>query len=138
MIGIYSGKISRAFINRRDEMAPQLNAGVFGADAEFPEHHQVEIDPEQTMNESWHYDTNHSDMGALDYKMYCKYGIHVSTAIQRCIREGRTDKLVIWRWLPFYSELKAGHEAAYEILGIVDAKESLSKLNSDNRFVFKL
>ena len=139
MIGTYSSTITKAFIERRNEMAPKFNAGVFGADAEFPEHHQVEIDPEQSVNESWHFDTYHSGIkAALDYKMYSHQGIHISTAIQRCIREGWIDKLVVWRWVPWYTELKEGMEVEYEILGLVDAKKSLSQLNRDNRFKYIL
>lgn len=139
MIGTYSATVTSEFIERRDRMAPEFNAGVFGADAEFPEHHQAEIDPEQTLNESWEYDTYHSGLGAtLDYKMYAAAGIHVSAAIQRAIRSGKTEKLVIWRWKPFYAELKEGMDVEYEILGVVDAKEALSKLNRENRFTFDL
>ena len=139
MIGTYKAVVTAEFIERRDKMAPEFNAGIFGADAEFPEHHQAEIDPEQELHESWEYDTYHYEMDSnLDYKMYSQTGIHISKAIQRVIRKGITQKLVIWRWLPFYEELTEGMEVEYEILGIVDAKEALSKLNKENRFKFKL
>lgn len=139
MIGTYKAVVTAEFIKYRDEMSQVFNAGIFGADAEFPEHHQAEIDPEQELNESWEYDTYHYEMDSnLDYKMYSQTGIHISKAIQRVIRKGITQKLVIWRWLPFYVELTEGMEVEYEILGIVDAKEALSKLNKENRFNFKL
>jgi len=60
MIGIHQGVVSKEFIERRDIMAPVFNAGIFGADAEFPEHHQSEIDSMQELNETYHYDTYHS------------------------------------------------------------------------------
>ena len=137
MIGTYMATVSEEFIERRDRMAPEFNAGVFGADAEFPEHHQVEIDPSQTLNEGWEYDTYHADLNlALDYKMYSKDGIHISAAIQRAIRAGKVDSLVIWRWQPYYQELKPGMKVKYEIMDVVDAKEALRKINSQNRFTF--
>lgn len=139
LVGIYAGIVSPEFIAHRDRKAPSYNAGIFGADAEFPEYHQVEIDPMQTLFEGWEYDTDHSVLHlALDYKMYSQDGIHVSKPIQRAIKKGKTDALVIWRWLPEYKELQAWMQVKYEILGIVDAKEALKKLNAKNRFTFKL
>lgn len=135
MIGTYTGVVSEEFIERRDRMAPGFNAGVFGADAEFPEHHQAEVDPNQTLHEGWEYDTYNSELNlAIDYKMYSKDGIHISPKIQGAIRRGKIDSLAIWRWLPYYHELEPGLKVEYEILAIVDAKEALSKINSKNRF----
>ncbi len=139
MIGIHQGVVSKEFIERRDIMAPVFNAGIFGADAEFPEHHQSEIDSMQELNETYHYDTYHSGLSAsLDYKMHSQKGVHISTSIQKCIKEDVLDKLVIWRWIPFYTELKEGMRVKYEILAIVDAKEALNQLNEENRFTFPL
>ena len=139
MIGIYQGVVSKEFIKRRDIMAPVFKQGIFGADAEFPEHHQADIDDQQELNETYHYDTYHSGLSAsLDYKMHSQKGVHISKSIQKCIKEDVLDKLVIWRWLPFYIELKEGMRVKYEILAIVDAKEALNELNEENRFTFPL
>lgn len=136
MIGTYKATVTPEFIQHRNRQAPKYNAGVFGADAEFPEHHQVTIDAEQTLHEAWEYDTYHSGMDSrLDYKMYSQAGIHISPAIQRAIKANKTDKLVIWRWID-YTELREGMEVEYEILGIVDAKESIRNLDRHNRFEF--
>ena len=70
--------------------------------------------------------------------MYSQKGVHISASIQKCIKEDVLDKLVIWRWLPFYTELKEGMRVKYEILAIVDAKEALNQLNEENRFKFTL
>lgn len=137
MIGTYKATVTPEFIQHRNRQAPKYNAGVFGADAEFPEHHQVTIDEEQILYEKWEYDTYHTGLEcSMDYKMHSHSGIHVSPAIQRVITAGKTDKLVIWRWLPEYVELEAGMEVEYEILAIVDAKESIRNLDRHNRFEF--
>lgn len=134
VIGIYKAIVTDDFIEHRNRMAPKYNAGIFGADAEFPEMHQCKIDDDQTLYEKWHYDTYHTPTSsAWDYKMYSHAGIHISRAIQNVIMAGKTDSLVIWRWLPEYTQLEVGMEVEYEIMAIVDAKEALAKL-VDNRF----
>jgi hypothetical protein len=136
VIGKFKAIVTDDFIEHRDRMAPKYNAGVFGADAEFPEYHQCKTDPDQEIYKDWHYDTYHTPTSsAWDYKMHSQNGIHVSPAIQRVIKSGKTDCLVIWRWIPEYTQLEAGMEVEYEIMEIVDAKLALEKLNYDNRFI---
>ena len=110
----------------------------FRWDAEAVEWHQCDIDPKQTMYEGWHYDTNHDDLGHVDYKMYAKAGVHVSEAIQRQIREGNIDTLIVWQWtLPWRDPLKEGMPVDYDILGQIDAKEAFNKIDTKtNRFIF--
>jgi hypothetical protein len=132
---------SEEFIRRRDaKIAADKNPATapFRWDSEAVEWHQCEIDPKQTMNESWHYDTNHEVLGHVDYKMYSKAGVHVSTHIQKQIAEGNIDTLVIWMWVKPWEPLKVGMPVEYEILGQVKAKDVLSKINSENRFTFPL
>lgn len=139
MIGIYEAVVGNTFIAHRDNMAPLYAMKEFGADAEFPEHHQAATDSMQELNETWHYDTYHAGLSkSLDYKMYSKNGVHISKDIKRVIEEGVTDELVIWRWLPSYKLLEAGMRVYYEILGLVDAKVAISQLNEKNRFTFRL
>ena len=132
---------TKEFIKQRDakiraDKKPE-NAP-FRWDAEAVEWHQVEIDPKQTMNESWHYDTNHEDLGHVDYKMYAQAGVHVSDKIQEQIRKGNIDTLTVWMWVKPWEPLKEGVPVEYEILGHVDAKEALSKINAKKRFTFPL
>ena len=141
MLGTYTGIVTAEFIKRRDIMVSQPNwkAGIMGADAEFPEQHQAMIDLDQTLYEGWQYDTIHSEYGNVDYKQYSQAGVKISPAIKRVIEQGITDNLAIWKWSNGnrWVELKEGMEVSYNIIGIRDAKECISKLNHENRFTFR-
>jgi len=134
----FKGTVSAEFIARRDKKAGGFNAGIRGADAEFIEHHQVLIDPFQSLYEGYEYDTFHSTLGRIDYKQYSKAGIKLGEYTQRQIREGMVQYIGIWKWLPnnHWEELHEGKVVQYEILDYVDAKEALKQLNDDGRFPY--
>jgi hypothetical protein len=140
MLGTYTGIVTAEFIKRRDYMVSQPNwkAGIRGADAEFPEWHQALIDPNQTLYEGWEWDTNHLLYGTQDYKQFSQAGVLISPDIQKVIEQDITDNLAIWEWSNGnrWVELKEGMEVSYDIIGIRDAKECISKLNHENRFTF--
>ncbi len=137
---MFKGIVDRAFINYRNKIMHSRAAGIRGADSEFPEYHQCQVDPCQTLNNSWVFDTVHTKLGNVDYKNFSKDGVHVSTAIQKQIIAGNIDYLGIWKWLPNnrWIELKEGMTVEYEILDYVDAKEAIKYLNKDNRFLYPL
>ena len=137
---MFKGIVDRAFINYRNKIMHSRAAGIRGADSEFPEYHQCQVDPCQTLNNSWVFDTVHTKLGNVDYKNFSQDGVHVSTAIQKQIIAGNIDYLGIWKWLPNnrWIELKEGMTVEYEILDYVDAKEAIKYLNKDNRFLYPL
>ena len=137
---IFKGIVDRAFINQRNKVMHSRNAGIRGADCEFPEYHQCQVDPCQTINPSWVFDTVHTKLGNIDYKNFSKKGVHVSTAIQKQIIAGKIHYLGIWKWLPDnrWIELKEGMTVGYEILDYIDAKEAIKYLDKDNRFLYPL
>ena len=136
----YKGIPTKEFIEQRDEkIAVDNNPNPdFRWDSEFPEFHQAEIDPKQTIYEGFEFDTIHEDLGNLDYKMYSQSGVHVSKYIQRQVAAGKIDKFVVWMWVKPWEKLKEGMPVEYEILGQVDAKEAVKKINEENRFTFPL
>lgn len=137
---MFKGIVDRAFINHRNKIMYSRDAGIRGADSEFPEHHQCQVDPRQTLNDTWVFDTFHTEKGKIDYKNYSVKGVHVSVAIQKQIIKGNIDYLGIWKWLPNnrWIELKEGMTVAYEILDYVDAKEAIKYLDKNNRFLYPL
>jgi hypothetical protein len=138
---VFKAKVSREFIERRDRKAKVFNAGVRGADAEFIEHHQVAVDPFQTLYEGKEYDTVHEVMGNIDYKQYSSQGVHVSPYIQKCIRSGKVHMLGIWKWYPknTWVQLEEGQTIQYEVLDYVDAELALQQLDLEtNRFSYPL
>jgi hypothetical protein len=134
MLGTYTGIVTEEFIKRRDYMVsqPNWNAGIRGADAEFPEWHQALIDPNQTLHEGWEWDTNHLLYETLDYKQFAKPGVKISPAIKKMIEQGRTKNLPIWRWSNgnLWVELKEGMEVSYDIIGVVNARQALYRLKN--------
>ena len=134
MIGTYTGIVTAEFIKRRDYMVsqPNWNAGIRGADAEFPEWHQALIDPNQTLYEEWEWDTNHSLYGTLDYKQFAKPGIKISSPIIKVIKQDKTENLPIWRWSNGnrWVELTEGMEVSYDIMGVVNARQAVDRLEN--------
>lgn len=144
--GCYSATVTPEFIARRDKMVEHLDAGIRGANCEFPEHDQARRDPNQVLSKDgeMRYDTMHLvDNVTLDYKQYAKSGVHISPFIKRSILLGHTQKLVIWKWRPnnFAPDLNENTQVSYEILGVVDAKEAVDNLeyvDGKQRFKFPL
>lgn len=135
---IFKAVVSKEFINRRQlrvnkDKRNDVNP-YFQWDCEFVEFHQCEVDPQQTVYKGYEYDTVHEEFGNLDYKLYSKAGVHISPYIQRQIRKGLIDHLVIWRWENGYKQLTEGAEVEYNIIGTIPAKFVLDKLNAENRF----
>lgn len=133
-LGPHHGKACSTFVSQRNINAPRYKMGIFGADCEFPEFHQSQIDPDQTLYKGWHYDTNHRVLGHLDYKLLSSKGVHVSDSIKKQIANGNIQYLVIWKWKHQYKEIYLNQEVEYILLGIVDAKLALEHLKSANYF----
>lgn len=132
---------SKAFITQRNQKVARDSRDnpYFFWDSELPEWHQCEIDPKQTMNTSWHWDTVHEELGNIDYKLFSQAGVHVSDAIQRQVKEGNIDYFGVWMWATRHQQLQEGVEVEYDLLGYVDAKEAIKKINkATNRFKFNL
>jgi hypothetical protein len=90
----------------------------------------------QAMYEGYEYDTTHEVYGNLDYKMYSKEGVKVSSYIQKQIADGKIKHLVVWKWTDGYKQLYLNQEIRYTILGIVSAEEALTKI-VNGRFNFE-
>ena len=137
----FKGLVTQEFIERRNEIVRNDNRSdvnpYFQWDSEFVEWDQCQIDPQQTMYDGYEYDTVHAELGNLDYKMFSKKGVHVSAYIQKQILEGKIDQLVIWKWANGYKQLCEGDIVEYEILGTVEAKTVLNRLNNENRFYYE-
>jgi len=138
LVGRYKGTVNQKFIDHCNRKAADYTRGIFGVECEFPEHHQCEIDPKQTLHEGATFDTTHEDLETLDYKLYSQEGVHVSPWIQKQIAAGRIKNLVVWKWTNGYKRLYLNDEVEYTILGVVDAKLALEhiKRNGNDRFDF--
>jgi len=137
----FKAKVDKAFIIQRDKKISKDNRPnpYFRWDSEFVEFHQVKVDKFQTLYDGYEYDTYHEILGAVDYKMYSKSGVHVSEYIQKQIKAGKIDQLGIWMWSrPWPGPLEENQIVEYEILDYVDAKEALKHLNENNRFTYPL
>jgi len=137
----FKAKVDKAFIIQRDKKISKDNRPnpYFRWDSEFVEFHQVKVDKFQTLYDGYEYDTYHEILGAVDYKMYSKSGVHVSEYIQKQIKAGKIDQLGIWMWSrPWPGPLEENQIVEYEILDYVDAKEALKHINENNRFTYPL
>jgi len=137
----FKAKVDKAFIIQRDKKISEDNRPnpYFRWDSEFVEFHQVKVDKFQTLYDGYEYDTYHEILGAVDYKMYSKSGVHVSEYIQKQIKAGKIDQLGIWMWSRSWpGPLEENQIVEYEILDYVDAKEALKHLNENNRFTYPL
>ena len=137
----FKAKVDKAFIIQRDEKVNEDNRPnpYFRWDSEFVEFHQAKVDKFQTLYDGYEYDTYHQMLGAIDYKMYSKSGVHVSEYIQKQIRNSRIDKLGIWMWSrPWPGPLEENQVVEYKILDYVDAKDALKHINKNNRFTYPL
>ena len=140
MIKTYTATVFQDFIDRRQERIDEDDRTdvnpYFQWDAEFVEWHQSITDPMQAMYEGYEYDTTHEVYGNLDYKMYSKEGVKVSSYIQKQIADGKIKHLVVWKWTDGYKQLYLNQEIRYTILGIVSAEEALTKI-VNGRFNFE-
>ena len=132
LIGRYTAVITAEFIKHRNIRARKLSKKIFGADSEFPEWHQCQIDPNQTLKDGIKYDTLHNVLQKLDYKSNSKDGQFVSPWIQE---NGTADYYIIWEWTHGYIKLYENQTVTYDIVAIVPNKGI--KFNSKNRFNLK-
>jgi hypothetical protein len=137
----FKAKVDKAFIIQRNKKVNEDNRPnpYFRWDSEFVEFHQANVDKFQTLYDGYEYDTYHEILGAVDYKMYSKSGVHVSEYIQKQIKVGKIDQLGIWMWSkPWLGPLEENQVVEYDILDYVDAKEALKHISENNRFTYPL
>ena len=140
----FKGTPDSTFIKNRDKNVEsgQYDAGIRGADCEFPEYHQGQVDDKQTTHlDSYIIDNTHTDLGVLEYKQFAKAGVKMKSFTQKQIRENKIDYIVVWRWSNNnrYKTLVEGESIGYEILEYVDAKWALANLDkTTNRFPFEI
>lgn len=120
------------FIKERDKKANLWSPR--RADAEFPEWHQVLIDPLQEKyfnkkGEVYDADVVHKKLGICEYKQFAKAGFKISNNTEKAIIAGIVEKIIVWRWSNNnrWDPLQEGKSVGYDIVGIVDAKEALEK-----------
>ena len=138
----FKGIPDSTFIKNRDIKKEVYEKGIRGADCEFPEYHQGQVDDEQTNYlESVEIDNIHTKYRVLDYKQFAKAGVHLSQFTQNQIREGKINYIVVWKWADNnrYKTLVEGESVGYEILAYVPAKWALANLDkTTNRFPFEI
>ena len=84
----FRGVPDSTFIKNRDKKKDDYEAGIRGADCEFPEYHQGQVDDKQTNHlTSIAIDNTHTDLGVLDYKQFAKAGVKMESFTQEQIRE---------------------------------------------------
>ena len=136
--GVYTSVASPEFIKRRDKFIGDGD-DYYRKDAEFPEWHISEHLPHVSLNESWQWDTDDDKFPRNDLKQNSKNGVHISYPVEKNIRRGIVKYLTIWEWHPNNRHRKVvlGESYTWEILGIVDAKEALNRMNPiTRRFTF--
>ncbi len=136
----YFGKPDSVFIKQRNEKKDKYTQGIRGADCEFPEYHQGQIDPKQTCHlKEMAIDTIHEDLGVIDYKQYGKDGVHISKTPKELIEKNIVKWIAVWKWSNNnrYETLEEGKSISYEVLGYVDAKLAVSLLKPDRKGVMR-
>ena len=138
----FKGTPDSTFIKNRDIKKEVYEKGIRGADCEFPEYHQGQIDDKQTNYlESVEIDNTHTEYGVLDYKQFAQAGVHLSKFTQKQIKEGKINYIAVWKWPGNnqYKTLVEGESIGYEVLEYVPAKWALANLDkTTNRFPFKI
>ena len=138
----FRGVPDSTFIKNRDKKKDDYEAGIRGADCEFPEYHQGQVDDKQTNHlTSIAIDNTHTDLGVLDYKQFAKAGVKMESFTQEQIEKENINYIVVWRWSNNnrYKTLVEGESIGYEILEYVDAKWALENLDKEtNRFPFEI
>ena len=126
------------FIKERDQKSEWWSPR--RADAEFPEWHQIQIDPLQKKyfnekGEVYDADVIHEKYGICDYKQFAKAGFKVSGNTEKAIKAGIVENIIVWRWSNKnrWDPLQEGKSVGYDIVGIVDAKEALEKSYIDEK-----
>ena len=139
--GIFSGNVTGEFIEQRWQKINSMRGedtemNLYRRwDSEFPEWDICNHDVGHTLHVGYHYDTNHVEYGRCDFKYAAKNGAHISEWIQKQIRNGKIDTIVLWRWLtPWERPLKLNEFVSYEILEYIPAKVVLSSINEENRY----
>ena len=122
------------FIEERDKKGSNYRAGFMGADAEFPEYHQIKIDPLQKKyfnekGQQYNADVVHEKYGICEYKQYSKRGFLISKNTERAIKNNIVEKIIVWKWSKNnrWEPLVEGKSVGYDIIGIIDAKEAFEK-----------
>jgi hypothetical protein len=131
----FTGTVSAKFITRRDKKINEhrvkgdIENLVNRWNAEFPEHHQCMIDPDQTLfegNEKYshhEFDVIHKIYGNCDYKQFAIAGVRVSNYIMERIKNGTINHVIVWEWSNgnISPVLIENQEVSYTILGVVPA-----------------
>jgi len=131
----YFGKPDSVFIKNRNKKMHEYDAGIRGADCEFPEYHQGQVDPKQICHlTEASIDTMHEDLGGMDYKQYAKRGPHIGKYTRKQIAKNVVKWIAVWKWSNNnrYETLEEGKSISYEVLGYVDAKLAVSLLEPDD------
>jgi len=140
----FKGTPDSTFIKNRDKNAESgdYDAGIRGADCEFPEYHQGQVDNKQTTYlDSYVIDNTHTDLGVLEYKQFAKAGVKMNSFTQEQIEKDNINYIAVWRWSDNnrYKTLVEGESISYEVLEYVPAKWALANLDkTTNRFPFKI
>ena len=128
----YSFVIEQRHIDIRDHAATFSNS-LYNGSCELPEHHQCDIDPNQTLtpiiskNGYRIGDTKHTTYGILDYKCDSKEGVKLAPDTVKNIESGAIKAILVWSWIvKANDDLKVGDKVTYKIKGWIDAKEALA------------
>ena len=137
---VYKGKVTRAFIDRRDEKVAGDSRDRQTAerqwDFEFPEHHQCSISSGHKLYEGYEYDTVHQFFGRCDFKYVNRFKeIHIFPFIFKQINAGKIDHIVAWKYKNIKTwslNLEEGDEVQYEILDYIPVAEVLNSIKENN------
>jgi hypothetical protein len=132
---VYKGKVTKAFIDRRDSQVAaddrDYNVAMRQWDFEFPEHHQCSIPGGHKLYEGYEYDTNHPFFGNCDFKHVNRFDeIHISPYILKQLQKGKINHIVAWRFLEkdWDKSLQEGDEVKYSILEYIPTSEILTAI----------
>ena len=134
------------FIKERDKKGPDYKAGFRGADAEFPEYHQIQIDSKlkkyfDENGKVYDADVIHEDGWNGEFKQYAKVGFQISKntekAIAKFAKDNKEHKIIVWKWSNNnrWDPLEEGKSVGYEIIGTVDAREAYNNSYIDKNGV---
>jgi hypothetical protein len=132
---VYKGKVTKAFIDRRDSQVAaddrDYNVAMRQWDFEFPEHHQCSIPGGHKLYEGYEYDTTHPFFGNCDFKHVNRFNeFHISPYILKQLQKGKINHIVAWRFLEkdWGKSLQEGDEVKYSILEYIPTSEILTAI----------